>query len=100
MLPMGEALILHPESSCRAVTGIEVEAARPRPGVLVLTYAVSGRTGGLALPAPAAPVALAPLPARFRRVKPPQERGVTTGPTERAASRPSPGLFLFCSIRP
>jgi hypothetical protein len=52
---MGEALILHPESSCRAVGGIEVSATRPRPGVLVLTYAVSGRTGGLALPAPAAP---------------------------------------------
>jgi hypothetical protein len=52
---MGEALTLHPESSCRTVTGIEVEAARPRPGVLVLTYTVSGRMGGVALPAPAAP---------------------------------------------
>jgi hypothetical protein len=52
---MLQALILHPESSCRAVTGIEVEAARPRPGVLVLTYTVSGRMGGLALPVPAAP---------------------------------------------
>lgn len=52
---MGEALILHPESSCRAVAGIEVEAARPRPGALMLTYAVGGRTGGLKLPAAAAP---------------------------------------------
>lgn len=52
---MGEALILHPESSCRAVAGIEVEAARPRPWALVLTYTVSGRTGGLKLPAPGVP---------------------------------------------
>ncbi len=52
---MGEALILHPDSSCRAVGGIEVEAARPRPWTLVLTYAVSGHMGGLKLPAAGAP---------------------------------------------
>ncbi len=49
------ALILHPEARCVAVTGIEVEAARPRPGALALTFAVSGRTGGIRLPAAAAP---------------------------------------------
>jgi len=47
---MRQALKLHPDSTCDAVTSIEVEVARPRPGQLVLHYVVSGAIGDLRLP--------------------------------------------------
>ncbi len=40
---MRQALKLHPDSRCTAVTRIEVEVARPRPGALVLRYVVTGK---------------------------------------------------------
>jgi hypothetical protein len=52
---MRYALQPHPDSRCDAVTGIEVEAARPRPGVLALRYVVTGAIGDLRLPPAAAP---------------------------------------------
>jgi hypothetical protein len=51
---MRQSLRLHPDSSCPAVTGIEVNAARPGFGTLVLTYAVTGKIGDLAMPPVAA----------------------------------------------
>lgn len=51
---MRRALKLHPESRCRAATKIEVEAARPAPGSLVLRYVVTGRIADLRLPPAAA----------------------------------------------
>ena len=47
---MRQALKLHPDSRCDAATRIEVEAARPRPGNLLLHYFVTGKTGDLFLP--------------------------------------------------
>jgi hypothetical protein len=47
---MRHALTLHPDSRCAAVTRIEVEAARPRPGSLMLRYLVTGAIGDLRLP--------------------------------------------------
>lgn len=47
------ALTLHPESICEAVTGIEVEVARPGGDRLALIYVVTGRIGDLVIPAPA-----------------------------------------------
>ena len=52
---MRQALTLHPDSTCAAATGIEVEVARPNPGSLVLHYCVTGRTSDLRLPAVVAP---------------------------------------------
>jgi hypothetical protein len=52
---MRRALQLHRESHCRAVDGIQVEAARPGPGALVLRYILTGRTDALRLPPAAAP---------------------------------------------
>jgi hypothetical protein len=48
-------LTLHPEGRCEAVTGIEVEASRSAPRLLVLRYVVAGRIGDLGIPAPASP---------------------------------------------
>jgi hypothetical protein len=42
-------LKLHPDSLCSAVTQVEVDIARPRPGSLVLSYVVTGRIGGLSV---------------------------------------------------
>jgi hypothetical protein len=39
----------HPDSHCAAAARIGVEIARPRAGVLVLTYAVTGTIGNLRL---------------------------------------------------
>lgn len=47
---MRQALILHPDSRCTAATRIDVEAARPRPGHLVLRYVVSGQMSDPSLP--------------------------------------------------
>ena len=48
---MRQTLRLHPDSSCLAVTHIEVEVARPRERSLVFAYAVTGRISDLAIPA-------------------------------------------------
>jgi hypothetical protein len=52
---MRQALRLHPDSRCTAVTSIEVEVARPRPGGLALRYLVTGAIGDLRLPPAAVP---------------------------------------------
>jgi hypothetical protein len=48
---MRQTLRLHPDSSCLAVTHIEVEVARPRDRSLVFAYTVTGRISDLAMPA-------------------------------------------------
>jgi len=52
---MRQALKLHPDSRCAAATGIEVEAARPRPASLLLRYVVTDGLSELRLPPAAAP---------------------------------------------
>ena len=47
---MRQALRLHLDSRCTAAAQIEVEAARPRPGTLVLRYFVTGKMSDLRLP--------------------------------------------------
>jgi len=49
---MRQTLRLHPDSSCSAVTHIEVEIARPRSRSLTFTYLVTGRIADVAIPAP------------------------------------------------
>jgi hypothetical protein len=44
------ALKLHPDTTCAAVTGIEVDITRPRAGSLALTYIVTGKIGDLRIP--------------------------------------------------
>lgn len=53
---MRQVLKLHPESRCAAVTAIAVEATRPRAGLLVLRYVLTGSISDLRLPAPTAPI--------------------------------------------
>jgi hypothetical protein len=53
---MRQTLALHPDSRCTAVTRIDVEVARPRPGHLVLRYVVTGTISALRLPRPTAPM--------------------------------------------
>jgi hypothetical protein len=52
---MRQALRLHPDSRCAAVTRIEVEVARSNVSSLLLMYVVTGAIGDLRLPPPAAP---------------------------------------------
>jgi len=52
---MRQALRLHPDSRCTAVTRIEVEVVRPQAGHLLLRYVVTGRIGDLRLPPVVAP---------------------------------------------
>ena len=52
---MHQTLALHPDSRCNAVTRIDVEVTRPRPGHLVLRYTVAGNIANLRLAKPAAP---------------------------------------------
>lgn len=52
---MRQALILHPDSRCEAVTRIEAEVARPRAAHLAIHYFVAGRIKDLLLPQAAAP---------------------------------------------
>jgi hypothetical protein len=52
---MRQALRLHPDSRCTAVTRIDVEIARPRPGDLVLHYFLTGEIGDLRMPPETAP---------------------------------------------
>lgn len=47
---MRQALKLHPDSSCAAVTRIEVAVARPHAAGLLLRYVVAGKIGDLCLP--------------------------------------------------
>jgi hypothetical protein len=49
-------LIPHPTTPCDAVQRIEVDAARPAPGRLQLTYTLVGALGELALPSLGRPV--------------------------------------------
>lgn len=53
---MRRRLELHPDFQCDAVGRLEVEAARPAPGGLVLRYRLTGETARLHLPPPIAPV--------------------------------------------
>jgi hypothetical protein len=53
---MRQALELHPDSRCAAVAAIDVDVARPRAGMLLLSYEVTGNIGDLRLPPLAAPV--------------------------------------------
>jgi hypothetical protein len=48
---MRQTLRPHPNSSCSAVTHVEVEIARPRTGSLGLAYVVTGRISDVAMPA-------------------------------------------------
>ncbi len=50
---MHQALSLHPQSACQAVSGIKVEIVRPGP--LLLSYRVSGAMAKLTAPARATP---------------------------------------------
>ena len=52
---MRQALQLHPDSRCRTVARIEVEAARRSRGDLLLRYVVTGAIGDLSLPPETAP---------------------------------------------
>jgi len=47
---MRQALRLHPDSRCVAVTHIDVEIARPRADVLLLCYIVSGKISDVRMP--------------------------------------------------
>lgn len=47
---MRQALNLHPDSRNRAVTRIEADVARPRPGALHVRYVVMGNIGELRIP--------------------------------------------------
>jgi hypothetical protein len=47
---MNHRLALHPDSTCRAVDRIEVEAVRAAPDKLALRYVVSGRIQDIAIP--------------------------------------------------
>jgi hypothetical protein len=52
---MLHALKLHPDSTCDAITRIDVEFERPAENQLRLHYAAKGTIAGLLLPRPAAP---------------------------------------------
>jgi hypothetical protein len=52
---MRRTLIIHPDSRCAAVTGIEAEVVCPRPGEMALTYRVTGLVSGVWLPAATRP---------------------------------------------
>jgi hypothetical protein len=47
---MRQALKVHPDSLCSAVTDIEVEIMRPCAGSLILSYLVTGSIGDLRIP--------------------------------------------------
>ena len=52
---MHTALKLHPDGRCDAVAGVTVDVARPRPGLVVLNYELTGAVADLRLPPPSAP---------------------------------------------
>jgi len=47
---MHHSLKPHPDSRCDAVTAVEVDVARPRPGMLLLAYEVTGAVEDLYVP--------------------------------------------------
>jgi hypothetical protein len=53
---MRRALKLHPDSHCDAVSGIEVDIARPRPHALILRYSIRGKVADIAWPPRTAPI--------------------------------------------
>lgn len=52
---MRQALKLHPDSRCTAVTRIDVDVTRPHTGVLELRYVVCGKMNELRLPSVTVP---------------------------------------------
>jgi hypothetical protein len=52
---MRRALMIHPDSRCAAVTGIEADVVCPRPGEMALIYRVIGLMSGVRLPAATRP---------------------------------------------
>jgi hypothetical protein len=52
---MGQTLKLHPGSSCAAIAHIEVEAERPAPRTLRLSYRAAGRMADVRIPPRAGP---------------------------------------------
>jgi hypothetical protein len=57
MLPaMSRSLVQHPTSRCGARIAIEADASRPEPGLLRLSYTVTGDVGPLSVPALSDPV--------------------------------------------
>jgi hypothetical protein len=52
---MRQALKLHPDLQCAAVTAIEVDVARPHAGALLLSYHVAGTIGELRIQPVVAP---------------------------------------------
>ena len=48
---MRQTLRLHPDSSCSAVTNVEVEIARPQTRSLALAYVLTGKISDVAMPA-------------------------------------------------
>jgi hypothetical protein len=52
---MLQTLKRHPDSLSSAATRVEVEVTRPRAGILVLRYLVTGKIGDLRLPSTTAP---------------------------------------------
>jgi hypothetical protein len=52
---MRQTLRLHPDSSCVAVTRMEVEVARPQARRLVFAYVMTGRISDVTMPPAAAP---------------------------------------------
>jgi hypothetical protein len=52
---MKQALKLHPDSRCAAITSIAVDVARPRMGALLLSYQLTGKIDGLRIPPPVEP---------------------------------------------
>src|SRR5258708_31011963 len=52
---MRRALMIHPDSRCAAVTGIEADVVCPRSGEMALTYRVTGLMSGVRLPAATRP---------------------------------------------
>jgi hypothetical protein len=50
------ALKIHPDSISAAITGIEVNVSRPRPGSLALSYIVGGKIGDMRIPSRTEPM--------------------------------------------
>src|SRR5260370_30622403 len=53
---MRRALMIHPDSRCAAVTGIEADVACPSPGEMALTYRLTGVIAWVYLPGAVPPL--------------------------------------------
>ena len=53
---MRQTLKLHQDSTCQAISRIDVVVSRPNPGTLILNYSAIGAIAGLVLPPIAEPV--------------------------------------------